>query len=159
MAAKRHHSSKKHMSKARYHEHSGMERAMHGLHHSYDTLRHERDEFNDEHHNSKQPEGSGPYMYDRTSKSGMERAVHRARGMMGHYEGAEPRRRQEMADAGMIYEDHEEIANLPQQVMMKKYPKTGPYLPEVLDDTIDGVDRQMDYDDDKRRENFYPKKV
>ena len=77
----------------------------------------------------------------------------------GYYEGRVDRRRQEMADAGMIYEDHEEIANLPQQVMMKKYPKTGPYLPEVLDDTFNGIDRQMDYDDDKRRQNFYPKKV
>lgn len=59
----------------------------------------------------------------------------------------------------MIYEDHRAIANLPQEVMIKAYPKTGPYLPEGLDDTQVGVDRQMDYDDSQRRAHFYPKKV
>lgn len=81
---------------------------------------------------------------------GMERAMHA---------GMDPRRRQEMEDAGMIHEDHSAIANLPQNVMVKAYPKTGPYLPEVLDDTIRGVDRQMDGDDSKRAEHFMPKKV
>jgi hypothetical protein len=59
----------------------------------------------------------------------------------------------------MIYEDHRAIANLPQEVMIKAYPKSGPYLPEGLDDTGAGVDRQMDYDDAQRRAHFYPKKV
>lgn len=76
-----------------------------------------------------------------------------------YYAGMEPRRRQEMEDAGMIHEDHRAIANLPQNVMIKEYPKAGPYMPEGLDDTIAGVDRQMDYDDEKRAMNFYPKKV
>jgi hypothetical protein len=76
-----------------------------------------------------------------------------------HYSGESARRTQEMQDAGMIHYNHSEIANLPQEVMIKPYPKTGPYLPEGLDDTIAGVDRQMDYDDSKRREHFHPKKV
>ena len=59
----------------------------------------------------------------------------------------------------MIYEDNRAIANLPQEVMIKAYPKNGPYLPEDLDDTAHGVDRQEDYDDSKRRSNMYPKKV
>ena len=71
----------------------------------------------------------------------------------------EPRRRQELEDAGMIHEDHSQIANLPQYVKIAPYPKTGPYLPEVLEDTIKGVDGQMDYDDNKRKAHFYPKKV
>jgi len=75
------------------------------------------------------------------------------------YAGMEPRRRQELEDAGMIHEDHRAIANLPQEVMIKPYPRTGPYLPEGLDDTIKGVDDQMDYDDKQRRAHFYPKKV
>jgi hypothetical protein len=62
-------------------------------------------------------------------------------------------------DDEMIHEDHRAIANLPQEVMIKPYPKTGPYLPEGLDDGLSGVDRQMDYDDKQRREHFYPKKV
>ena len=76
-----------------------------------------------------------------------------------HYAGMEPRRRQEMEDAGMIREDHRAIANMPQEVMIKPYPVMGNYLPEMLDDTLRGVDKQMDYDDNKRREHFMPKKV
>jgi len=76
-----------------------------------------------------------------------------------HYAGMEPRRRQEMEDAGMIREDHSAIANMPQEVMIKAYPVEKNYMPEMLDDTIRGVDKQMDYDDNKRREHFMPKKV
>jgi len=59
----------------------------------------------------------------------------------------------------MIKEDHRAIANLPQEVMIKPYPMTGPYMPEDLDDTQRGVNEQMDYDDNHRRKHFYPKKV
>ena len=106
-------------------------------------MRHERDRFNDERRS------------DRDEKDGHMLRMTSAE----MYAGMEPRRRQELEDAGMIHEDHNAIANLPQNVMIKAYPKTGPYLPEGLDDTMEGVDRQMDYDDAKRREHFYPKKV
>jgi len=59
----------------------------------------------------------------------------------------------------MIYEDPRAIANLPQEVMMKPYPRTGPYMPEDLDDTQRGINEQMDKDDSQRRAHFYPKKV
>ena len=39
------------------------------------------------------------------------------------YAGMEPRRRQEMQDAGYIREDHDAVANLPQNVIMRPYPK------------------------------------
>lgn len=120
----------------RYH-HSKME----------DRSSHKKEMFNDEKH------------HDR----GNERAAYRkfrAHGMdEGFYAGMEPRRRQEMEDAGYIHEDHSAIANLPQDVKIMAYPKTGPYMPEGLDDTINGVDHQMDYDDSQRRSHFYPKKV
>lgn len=77
----------------------------------------------------------------------------------GHYEGHDSRRHQEMQDAGMIREDHSAIANLPQEVMMKPYPKDGNYLPENLDDTLRGVDGQMSMDNSKRRAHNVPKKV
>jgi len=100
---------------------------------------------------------------DRLAESrGMERheLKHKAHhGMDEHYAGMGSRRRQELEDAGMIHEDHRAIANLPQEVMIKPYPYTGPSLPEGLDDTIRGVDAQMDYDDSQRRRHFYPKKV
>ena len=76
----------------------------------------------------------------------------------GYYEGAEGRRTQEMQDGGMIREDRSAIANLPQEVMMKAYPKTGPYMPEMLDDTLRGVDKQMDGDDSQRRKTMNPHK-
>lgn len=72
-------------------------------------------------------------------------------------EGA--RRTKAMQDGGMIESDFSAVANLPQNVMMKSYEKTGPYMPEELDDTIVGVDKQMDYDDSQRRKTFNPKKV
>ena len=76
----------------------------------------------------------------------------------GYYEGMEGRRTQEMQDGGMIREDRSAIANLPQEVMIKAYPKTGPYMPENLDDTIGGVDKQMDKDDNGRRKTMSPHK-
>lgn len=77
----------------------------------------------------------------------------------GHYEGMHDRRRQEMQDAGMIHEDHSAIANMPQHVMIKPYSKNHDYLPEDLDDTISGIDRQIGMDNHKRKMHNVPKKV
>lgn len=76
-----------------------------------------------------------------------------------YYAGAQDRRRQEMHDAGMIREDHSAIANLPQGVVMRPYEKNYGYLPEVLDDTIRGIDDQIRADDSGRSRHFKPKKV
>lgn len=75
------------------------------------------------------------------------------------YSGYSARRHQEMQDAGMIHENPHAIANLPQEVMIKPYPHVGAYMPEGLDDTIRGVDAQMNYDDAKRKQHMMPKKV
>lgn len=75
------------------------------------------------------------------------------------YAGMDGRRRQELEDAGMLHENPNAIANMPQEVMIKSYPKAGAYLPEELDDSFEGVDRQMDHDDAQRRRGFLPKKV
>ena len=74
----------------------------------------------------------------------------------GDYSNEYARRTQEMQDAGMIHEDLSAIANLPQGVMIKPYPRTGPSMPENLDDTIKGIDGQMDRDDSKRRQHNMP---
>jgi hypothetical protein len=76
-----------------------------------------------------------------------------------YYAGEGARRTQEMQDGSMLREDRSAIANMPQNVMMKPYPKGGDYLPENLDDTILGVDRQVGMDDSKRRQHMHPKKV
>ncbi len=114
-------------------------------HYSSGSANHHSDHFNDEHKHNKDHGERGMY---RGHLTGAEM-----------YAGMEPRRRQELEDAGMIHEDHMAIANLPQNVMIKPYPRTGPYMPEILEDTIRGVDGQMDYDDKQRKAHFYPKKV
>ena len=97
-------------------------------------------------------------MNDDGNYRGNERSSYRKNAMDGFYAGAEPRRRQELEDAGMIHEDHSAIANLPQNVMIKDYPTGGYYLPEGINDRLSGIDHQMDYDDNKRRQNFNPHK-
>lgn len=110
-------------------------------HDSKSMKNHQKEHFNDELHHDKD---RGGFIFNPK---------------MEPYAGVEARRTQEMQDAGMIREDLGAIANLPQQVMFKEYPKTGPYMPEGLNDDISGVDQQMDYDDSQRRRHFYPKKV
>jgi N-methylhydantoinase B/oxoprolinase/acetone carboxylase alpha subunit len=85
--------------------------------------------------------------------------MHESKGMEGYYEGATGRRTQEMEDGGMIHEDRSAIANMPQEVMFKTYPRGGSYTPENLDDTITGIDKQIGLDDNKRNSHMVPKKV
>lgn len=78
----------------------------------------------------------------------------------GEYAGMEGgRRTQEMQDGGMIREDRSAISNLPQDVMIKPYAKVYGYMPEDLDDTIAGVDRQKEADAAGVRKDFHPRKT
>jgi len=171
MAKKRHHTSKKHLKGAAYLRAHDEKRGPHG---EFEDLHGSRKHHgpmprysakHPEHHSSHPENHSGremdPWEY-KDHMRGQEIAEQRKARMMGYhdmYSGIEARRHQEMQDAGMIHENPSAIANMPQEVMIKPYPRTGPYMPEVLDDTIAGVDRQMDYDDFKRADSFYPKKV
>lgn len=135
--AKRHHSSKR----ARHAEHMGMEHYERGpvKHHS-------------KHHSSSVESHGGrmdPVHYKSPHRMHFDES----------YAGEYARRTQEMQDAGMIHNNPHAIANLPQEVMIKPYPRGGYALPEGLDDTISGVDHQMSYDDSKRAATMYPKKV
>ena len=116
----------------------------------YSGINQQPDKFNDENRRDKDSRGSdmgfNPGMAERANKNEF-------------YAGMDARRRQELEDSGMIREDHRAIANLPQEVMIKPYPMTGPSMPEGIDDTIRGVDMQMDFDDSQRRSHWYPKKV
>ena len=60
------------------------------------------------------------------------------------YAGRDERRRMEYEDSKMISEDHNAIANLPQDVKMMLYPRNY-YGGEEgnLDDTLWGIDRQQ----------------
>lgn len=101
--------------------------------------------------------------------SGMERELHgyhrggamQMHGRDGEYAGMHARRHQEMQDAGMIHEDHHEIANMPQHVMMKPWPASRDYVMDDygLDDTIRGIEHQRGLDAHQMRKNLNPKKV
>lgn len=58
------------------------------------------------------------------------------------YSGYEERKRQEYEAGSMISEDKNAIANLPQEVMIKAYPKVN-YEGYRLVDTIASADNQM----------------
>lgn len=74
------------------------------------------------------------------------------------YDGLDERRRLEYEDGAMIREDRNALANLPQQVIMREFPREGGYLPEGLNDTIRGVDEQMDADNRKKMKYLQPEK-
>lgn len=62
----------------------------------------------------------------------------------------------EAQDGGMIREDHSAIANLPQNVMIKAYPKPDTYGHYDLDDTIESVDNQRVQDAKYKKGGKFP---
>lgn len=63
-------------------------------------------------------------------------AFRRAREIGGEYGGGlDPRRRQEVADGGLIREDHTQMANLPRMAQHHEFPAAGYYMTPYLDDT------------------------
>ncbi len=72
--------------------------------------------------------------------------MHESKGMkkrMGDYKDSDMMYHK---DSGMISEDHSSFANLPQNVMMKEYPRFMYGLDPYLNDTSSGIDDQI-YDD------------
>ena len=69
-----------------------------------------------------------------------ERAYQRSRDInSGFYAGVDPRRRQEYADAGMIREDQNAMANLPTQARHMEYVRYGFYsTPFICDSIMEG---------------------
>lgn len=59
-----------------------------------------------------------------------------------------------MRDGGMIHGDHSAMANLPQNVMIKAYKKPDyTDFDSMVNDTIDGIDRQIDGDISQARKH------
>lgn len=145
MAAKRHHKShrKEHITK---HDRE-VDRA--NLKHAHAAKMHHGDGHHEkmEHHD---PRGHHSPHHS-SSKSRMEYGS-------DYYDSYGSRKESEAEHAGMIREDHRAVANLPQEVIMRPYRKGGYGIPEELDDTIEGVDRQIGFDDMKRKEHFKPHK-
>ena len=51
------------------------------------------------------------------------------------YAGIDPRRRREVADSGMVQEDHTKIANLPSRPIHTEYKRFGFYSTPYIDDS------------------------
>lgn len=68
------------------------------------------------------------------------------------------KRRGMLEDSQMIREDHNATANLPQQVIMKEYRKVRYGHAMGIDDTITGIDIQMEDDSDEMKKYSYPEK-
>ena len=74
-----------------------------------------------------------------------QRAFARTRDMENEfYAGLDPRRRSEMADGGMVKEDHNAMANLPRQAIHMEYPQAGYYTTPYIDDSVRGSDDELD---------------
>ena len=92
----------------------------------------------------------------------MKKRFHQgAQGMYAQemYADMDSRRREEARDGDMIREDRSAVANLPQSVVYREYHKDGYNMPESLDDSIRGIDKQMDeLDGGPLRKHLDPKK-
>jgi len=74
------------------------------------------------------------------------------------YAGLDPRRRQEVADSGMIQEDHTQMANLPRQARHFEYPKSEYYSTPYIADSLRGIELDRD-DDGYNMRRYRPEKV
>jgi hypothetical protein len=78
-------------------------------------------------------------------------------GMVEFYAGYDSMHNQEIADGGIIHEDHSAMANLPQQFMVKPYPQVQGNLDGYLDDSIHGIDETIK-ENTPHGTSFKPKK-
>lgn len=74
------------------------------------------------------------------------------------YAGMDSRRAMERQDGAMLNEDRNAIANLPQDVKYHAWPEPGQYANYHLDDTVRGIDKQMDEDGSGMRKHLQPGK-
>lgn len=85
-------------------------------------------------------------------------AKHAKRFHDGAYSGLDERRELEHEDFEMIPRGGGEFANMPSQVIHKKFAEVGGWTPEPLDDTLRGVDNQMREDNSEKHRGMKPKK-
>ncbi len=64
----------------------------------------------------------------------------------------------EQRDSMMISEDKHAVANLPQHVIYKEWPKARHYVDYGLDDTIRGINHQENMDNAKMEKHLQPEK-
>lgn len=64
----------------------------------------------------------------------------------GEYEGFHGRKSLESADFSMFGESKSSFANMPQELVLKAFPKGGSYSDYGIDDTVRGINKQMNDD-------------
>lgn len=74
------------------------------------------------------------------------------------YVAGDDRKRADLEDSGMIREDRSAVANLPQGVIMRPYPKGSYGYEKGLNDTLSGIDMQMSDDSKEMKMDAYPEK-
>ena len=75
-----------------------------------------------------------------------------------YYGKMDPARKLEREDFGMINSDYNAVANLPQQVVMKDWPAESNYNNYGVEDSIRGIDRQLNADGSKMKSQLQPEK-
>lgn len=83
--------------------------------------------------------------FNRDEQRHVEKSFARAREIGGAYGGGlDPRRRQEVADGGLVREDLTQIANLPRMAQHHEFPQEGYYMNPYLDDTrLEGANMDL----------------
>lgn len=97
-------------------------------------------------------------MYDLEQRRD-QRAFERLKDMENEfYQGVDPRRREEIADGGMVREDHNAMANLPRQAIHCEFPQAPYYASNYIDNAQRGVDNVNDDDGDSMARYLNPYK-
>lgn len=97
-------------------------------------------------------------MYDLEQRRD-QRAFARLQDMNNEFfEGVDPRRREEIADGGMIREDHNSMANLPRQAIHCEYPQAPYYSSNYIDNAFRGTESQDDDNGDSMARYLNPYK-
>ncbi len=81
-----------------------------------------------------------------------QRAFARLRDMDNEFfAGVDPRRKKELADGGMVREDHNAMSNLPRQAIHCEYPQAPFYESQYIDNALRGIDDELDDDGNSMR--------
>jgi len=83
---------------------------------------------------------------------------HKSSHQRKHPAGRDPRRHLEREESHMIGAGQHDFANMPQHITMKEWPSDHVGMPEDLDDSIRGIDRQMGEDNSRKHKNLSPHK-
>ena len=87
-----------------------------------------------------------------------ERYYQSSKDRMDESSGMKNKMEKEFYDSGMIRADRSAVANLPQEVIMREYPKGNYGYGVSLDDTASGIDKQIKDDSKEMKRDAYPEK-